>query len=74
MIELRHDPDEEYDEDSILDEETEGPLKKEDVTLLSVFFTLHGAYILLSLGVFFGINYALENMDQPTRRRKVKSN
>lgn len=70
LIELRHSPDEEYDEDAVLNEDNDSLLMKEDPSMFDILFTLHGAYIILSLGIFLGINYALDVVDQKPRTRK----
>jgi hypothetical protein len=72
LIELRHHPDEVYDEDAALNED-DSILLKDEPGLLSIFFTVQGAFILLSLGAFLALNYALELLEtQSSPRKRIK--
>jgi hypothetical protein len=68
LIEKRHNPEEIYDEDSALYED-ESVFVNEEISMLNIFFTIHGAYILISLGVFLVLNYFLEGLEKNSRSK-----
>ncbi len=70
LIEKRHNPEEVYDEDAALNED-DSVLVNDEQSIFNIFFTIHGAYILVSMGVFLVLNYALESFET-NDRRKIK--
>jgi hypothetical protein len=72
LIEKRHHPDEIYDEDAVLNED-DNVLLKEEPGILSLFFTVNGMYILLSLAVFLLLNNGLDVFEPRSKRNKIKS-
>jgi hypothetical protein len=72
LIELRHHADEDFDEDAVLNDESDSLLFKEDPSILSVFFTSQGVCILTSFVVFMVLNYMLDSMSGAPKKTKVK--
>lgn len=66
LIELRHHPDEVYDEDAALSQEDDMFIKDEP-SILKIFISLQGAYIVMSLGVMLMINYILDQFESINR-------
>jgi hypothetical protein len=72
LVQLRHHPDEIYDEDAVLNDESDSILTKDDGGLFDLFFSIHGGYIFLSLGLFFALNYILDVADKKSSSAKLK--
>jgi hypothetical protein len=72
LIQLRHNADEDFDEESVLNDENDSILMKEEPSIFGVFFTLQGICILISFGVFLSLNYLLDNLTGESGR-KVKT-
>jgi hypothetical protein len=73
LLELRHSPDEELDEEAAMNSEDDRIIEKDEPSILSIFFTIQGAYIILSFIVFLAINYALDVMDSKPKGKKIKT-
>jgi hypothetical protein len=72
LIQLRHNADEDFDEESVLNDDNDSILTKEEPSIVSVFFTFQGVCILFSFGVFLMLNYLLNNLtDSPARKLKA---
>lgn len=64
MIELRHSTDDEIDDNAVLEnDDFEFNAVKEDSGILNVLLSSTGLYIILSLGIFFSMYYALDQID-----------
>jgi hypothetical protein len=61
LIQLRHHPDLEYDEDKILDDDNDDILNQEEPSIFSIFFTFNGSCIIASFVVFLMLNYLLDS-------------
>jgi len=72
LTELRHHPDEIYDEDSILNQD-DRIFFKEEPSIFNIFFTLQGAYIFISLAVMLLLNYVLDAFEYSSNSSKRKS-
>jgi hypothetical protein len=72
LIELRHHPDEIYDEDAALADDNDHTVIKEDSGILSLFFNTEGVYIFASFAVFIALNYALEAADTEVRKKSAR--
>ena len=70
---MKHHPDVEYDEDLLLNDENDNILTKEDPSIIEMFFSLHGVYIIASFLLFLGLNYSLDFLDGKSKIRKVRS-
>jgi len=70
---MKHHPDVEYNEDLLLNDDSDSILTKEDPTLIGMLFSLHGLYIIGSLGLFLVINYSLELFDSKDHKKKIHS-
>jgi hypothetical protein len=73
LIQLRHHADEDYDEESVLNDENDSILFKEDPSLISVFFTFQGICIISSFAVFLALNYLLDNLTGNVKKNKIKA-
>jgi len=71
LLDMKHHPDLEYDEDLLLNDENDQLLNKEDTGFLNVLFSLHGSYIFISFFVFLVIDYMLDFSDSGNSKRKV---
>lgn len=71
LLDMKHHPDLEYDEDLLLNDENDQLLNRDDVGFLNVMFSLHGSYIFLSLSLFLVIDYLLDMFDNSGKKKKV---
>ena len=71
LTEIRHHPDEIYDEDAILNQDDK-IFFREEPSFLNIFFTLQGAYIFISLAVMLLLNYALDSFEFLSNSSKGK--
>lgn len=60
MLDLRHDPDEDYDENELLNSDSEDYFIKKDEGIFSIFKTAPGIGILVSVAIFFSLNYLID--------------
>lgn len=60
MLDLRHSVDEEYDEEALLNSDSEDIFLKKDEGIFSVFLTTPGIGIIISVVLFFGLNYVID--------------
>jgi len=72
LVELKHHPDEVYDEDAALSDDNDHLFIQDDPSIFNIFFTTQGCYILLSLCIFIVLNYALD-VSESTPKKKVKT-
>lgn len=75
MLELRHSPDEELDEEEAMNSEDDRIIEPDEPSILSILFTVQGGYIIASFVVFLAINYGLDVIDSKpsSKSNKVKT-
>jgi hypothetical protein len=70
LIEMRHHPDDIYNEEDILSMD-DSVLFKEGPSLFHIFFTINGAYIIVSFGIMILFNYLIDQVEgQYTSKRR----
>lgn len=70
MLDLKHHPDLEYDEEFLLNDDNDHLLSREDAGVVNVLFSVHGSYIFFSFFVFFIIDYLID-LTEGSKKRKV---
>lgn len=70
LIEKKHSQEEVYDEDAALNED-DSVLTLDEPGFINIFFTVHGAYVLISFGMFLLLNYALDTIEN-SKKDKIK--
>ena len=68
LLELKHHHDLEYDEELLLNDENDQLLNREDVGVLNVLISVHGSYIIASVGLFLLLDYFIDMLGS---RKKV---
>ena len=69
LLDMKHHPDIEYDEDLLLNDENDHLLNREDVGFLNVLFSLSGSYIFASFALFMMIDYVCDIGDNSSKKR-----
>jgi hypothetical protein len=72
LIQLRHNPDEDFDEEAVLNDETDSFLIKDEPSIIGVFFTFQGVCILVSFAVFLLLNSLIDSFSGDSRKIKTK--
>ena len=71
LLDMKHHPDIEYDEDLLLNDENDHLLNTEDVGFLNILFSLHGSYIFLSFGAFLIIDYIIDITERGNNKKRL---
>ena len=71
LLDMKHHPDIEYDEDLLLNDENDHLLDTQDVGFLNILFSLHGSYIFMSFAIFMVIDYIIDIADSTGSKKRV---
>lgn len=69
LLDLKHHPDLEYDEELLLNDENDQLLNKEDVGIVNVLFSTHGAIIFGSFSLLLLLDYIIDMTDGKKKRK-----
>lgn len=70
LVELKHHPDEIYDEEAALSMDLEDLISRDERSLLQIFNTTQGMFILISFAIFLGMNFMLDALENHGSKNK----